>query len=85
MYEIFEFSNELRLYTFKCAQNYLWVKVQHQVFCFQLHSKALSWSLTSEVPVEVMQTSHLQLKFIPHGFLQGLPLGGRLGQVFVGL
>lgn len=30
--------------------------------------------LTSEVPVEVMQTPHLQFKFIPHGFLQGFPL-----------
>lgn len=40
--------------------------------------------LTSEVPVEVMQTSHLQFKFIPHGFLQGFPLWGGLCKVFIG-
>ena len=42
-------------------------------------------SLTSEVPVEVMQPAHLQLQLVPHGFLQGLPLGGRLSEVFIGL
>lgn len=41
--------------------------------------------LTSEVPVEVMQAPHLQFKFVPHGFLQGFPLAGRLCKVFIGL
>lgn len=42
-------------------------------------------SLTSEVPVEVVQPAHLQLQLVPHGFLQGFPLGGGLGKVFIGL
>lgn len=42
-------------------------------------------ALTSEVPVEVVQPSYLQLELVPHGLLQGLPLGGGLGEIFIGL
>lgn len=42
-------------------------------------------SLTSEVSVKVVQPAHLQLQLIPHGFLQGFPLGGGFGKVFVSL
>ena len=42
-------------------------------------------ALTSEVSVEVMKSAHLELQFVPHGFLKGFPLRGGLSKVFIGL
>lgn len=40
-------------------------------------------SLTFQVPVEVLEPSHLTISLVPHGFLQGFPLGRCLDEVFV--
>lgn len=40
-------------------------------------------SLTFQVPVEILEPSHLTISLVPHGFLQGFPLGRRLDEVFV--
>lgn len=42
-------------------------------------------SLTSKIPVEVLQPPHFTVHFVPHGLLQGLPLGRGSRQALVGL
>lgn len=40
-------------------------------------------SLTFQVPVKVLEPPHLTISLVPHGFLQGFPLGRGLDKVFI--